>query len=219
MSDVDETVKQLKEINWEELYEKDNIRLEGAYLPFDEMIHHKEYRFEWCLKQISQLSRNKDNIKILNVGSSLGLLEHFLKKDGYDNIYGIDVDDKTIERCNKNVSGVTFKKGYAEQLPFGDNTFNVVVCTQVLEHLKEPYKALLEMRRVLKDKCIMLVTVPKEDMLPDDMHIHEFNLYDIFDMFIKLGDNFVIQEIHKWDRNMVHTNPNIFGIIFIKGID
>ena len=213
MNDVNETVKKLKEMNWEEMYEKDNERLEAVHPPFEDMVKNIEYRFEWCLKQIQQFNVRKD-IRILNIGSSLGLLEYFLKKDGYNNIYGVDVDDKTIERCNKNVSGVTFKKGYIEQLPFRDNTFDVVIATQVIEHIKEPHKALLEMKRVLNDKGIMLVTVPKENMLLDKMHLHEFDLYDVFNLFNKIGDKFVIREIHKWDKTKVYTEPNVLAVVY-----
>ncbi len=44
-------------------------------------------------------------------------------------------------------------------LPFRDNSFTQVVCTEVLEHVEDPRRGLLECLRVAKDRVI--VTVPK----------------------------------------------------------
>ena len=41
--------------------------------------------------------------------------------------------------------------GDAHSLPFKNDSFDVVLATEVLEHLKEPQRALNEMKRVLKD--------------------------------------------------------------------
>lgn len=45
------------------------------------------------------------------------------------------------------------------------NSFDVVVCTQVLEHLPEPRRALKEMRRVLKDEGVLILSAPHLSMV------------------------------------------------------
>jgi ubiquinone/menaquinone biosynthesis C-methylase UbiE len=52
-----------------------------------------------------------------------------------------------------------------------DSNFDTVLCTQVLEHLEDPCGALREMRRVLRDDGILILSVPHLSMIheaPED---------------------------------------------------
>lgn len=55
---------------------------------------------------------------------------------------------------------VSFRKGTAYHLPFEDNSFDVVTCQTLLLHLKHPEKALLEMKRVVRDGGIVICSEP-----------------------------------------------------------
>lgn len=46
------------------------------------------------------------------------------------------------------------------KLPFKDNSVDAVICESVLEHMKDPWSAIKEMRRVLKPKGLAYITVP-----------------------------------------------------------
>jgi SAM-dependent methyltransferase len=48
----------------------------------------------------------------------------------------------------------------AQQIPFEDSLFDVVICTELLEHTKEPLKVLLEINRVLKKGGSLFLTTP-----------------------------------------------------------
>ena len=50
--------------------------------------------------------------------------------------------------------------GSALDLPFPDQSFETVVCTEVLEHVPNPLRALTEMRRVLKTGGMLVLTTP-----------------------------------------------------------
>jgi len=50
--------------------------------------------------------------------------------------------------------------GEVKKIPFKDEVFDSIICTEVLEHHKEPSIALKEIRRVLKKKGILYITVP-----------------------------------------------------------
>ena len=52
--------------------------------------------------------------------------------------------------------------GKAQDLPFGEEAFDSIICTEVLEHLPEPQHALIEMKRVLKKEGFLYLTVPQE---------------------------------------------------------
>ncbi len=55
----------------------------------------------------------------------------------------------------------------AAHLPFADASFDMVLCTEVLEHLPEPHLAVNEMARVLKSGGTLVLSVPFL------FHIHE----------------------------------------------
>ena len=50
--------------------------------------------------------------------------------------------------------------GSATDIPLGDASFDTVVCTEVLEHVPDPLKALREMYRVLKPGGYLVLTTP-----------------------------------------------------------
>jgi len=56
--------------------------------------------------------------------------------------------------------GVLFDVGDLREMPYGDDSFDLVMCLEVLEHLPDPHRGLRELRRVTSAHC--LVSVPHE---------------------------------------------------------
>jgi ubiquinone/menaquinone biosynthesis C-methylase UbiE len=56
--------------------------------------------------------------------------------------------------------GVLFDVGDLREMPYGDDSFELVMCLEVLEHLPDPHRGLRELRRVTSAHC--LVSVPHE---------------------------------------------------------
>ncbi|HIH16250.1 MAG TPA: methyltransferase domain-containing protein [Candidatus Diapherotrites archaeon] len=48
--------------------------------------------------------------------------------------------------------------GYGEQLPLKDQSMDVILCTQVLEHVRQPFEVVKEMHRVLKKGGMVFLT-------------------------------------------------------------
>ncbi|MDO8515572.1 MAG: methyltransferase domain-containing protein [bacterium] len=65
--------------------------------------------------------------------------------------------------------------GDIQKLPFKENNFDTIICTQVLEHVKKPWLAVKEMYRVIKPNGYSLVTVPF--MLPYHAHPNDYFRY------------------------------------------
>jgi len=83
--------------------------------------------------------------QILDAGCSVGNFISFDPK----RISGIDTDNTCLKICRKR----GFKVFYAdmnERLPFKDNTFDLIRCWQVIEHLPNPEFTFREFRRILK---------------------------------------------------------------------
>ena len=55
---------------------------------------------------------------------------------------------------------INIKQGSIYKLPYRDNYFDFVICSEILEHLSDDKKALLEVERVLKPSGFLIITVP-----------------------------------------------------------
>ena len=212
MNELDETVKKLKEMDWESVYEKENAQIEMVSPPFEVLIKHKSYRYTWAMNNIIKY-KNKETA-VLNVGSHEGCFEHFAFERGFKNITTLDVDDKTVKRIKDNVPQSVIIKGFIEDSHIKDNSYDVIVITEVLEHLVDPIVALKEMKRILKKDGMILATVPLDGKIPSKMHLHKFNLYDIIYLFQNIGDNFIVMELHKYFKTYEAKSPNLFAVIY-----
>ena len=91
--------------------------------------------------------------KVLDVGTGPGVVAIQLAELGHD-VSAVDLSEGMLEEAKENATrfGVTinFQKGDAENLPFPDSYFDVVVAKYVLWTLPDPLKALSEWHRVVK---------------------------------------------------------------------
>jgi ubiquinone/menaquinone biosynthesis C-methylase UbiE len=73
-------------------------------------------------------------------------------------------------------------------LPFGDKSFDVVICTHALEHIRKPRKALLELIRVTRKRLIIVVPRQREYRYTVDLHVNFFPYMYSFKRFIGIKD-------------------------------
>jgi len=125
--------------------------------------------------------------KVLDVGCGIG---EFLQL--YQNTYGIETNKYIINHCRKN--GLRVYYGSALNIPFKENTFDGVFCSNVLEHLEKPEKAISEMKRVLKKRGILLIIVPtKKGYKKDPTHVKYWDEKNLINLLKKF--NFRIKKI------------------------
>jgi 2-polyprenyl-3-methyl-5-hydroxy-6-metoxy-1,4-benzoquinol methylase len=116
-------------------------------------------RHKACLSMLD--CKNK---KILDIGCGFGWFEQSKAKEAKE-IIGIDLNKKDLEIANKecNLKNVRFKKGSVLNLKnLKENYFDFVVMFDVIEHipLKTEQKALIQIKRVLKKKGILIISTP-----------------------------------------------------------
>ncbi|CUM64621.1 uncharacterized protein PRCAT00002229001 [Priceomyces carsonii] len=98
----------------------------------------------------------KPDFKVLDVGSGPGTITIDMGKYiPKGSIVGVEPTEELLDEAKANleksgVSNVAFQMGSAYQLPFEDNTFDLVFCHQVLLHLQDSLAGLKEMKRVAK---------------------------------------------------------------------
>jgi len=109
------------------------------------------------LKKTGMLSKNA---KILEIGSGKGNMLRYLKNEGCQ-VTGIDANKEYIDFGKKEL-GVEITMMSGDQLEFNDNSFDIVMSFDVLEHIPNSDKHLEEVRRVLKPGGYYLLQTPNK---------------------------------------------------------
>ena len=106
-------------------------------------------------------SLNKDSA-VLDLGIAPYFFAHLIKSQYNCKIYGIGLSASGAEEMEENFGFPTYYCNIEiDKFPFEDSTFDIVVCTEVLEHLvMNPSHTLSEIHRVLKSRGILLISTP-----------------------------------------------------------
>lgn len=114
-------------------------------------------------REIGQLGIHQ-RARVLDIGTSTGTNLRLLRELGMRDVTGIDANDEAIRFCADKGLG-TVRKGDICALPFASDTFDLVLATDVVEHVDDDGKALCEIARVLAPGGKALITVPAFEML------------------------------------------------------
>jgi len=100
--------------------------------------------------------------EILDAGCGEGYFSALMRERFPDaRITGIDASSGAVGYASASFGkGIAFLEGDLFALPFADDSFDVVVCSEVLEHLDEPDRAFAELKRVARKRVVL--TVPLE---------------------------------------------------------
>lgn len=114
--------------------------------------------------------------KILDIGSGYGSFVLEAVNQGYD-AYGIEIEEFeheiSKERAKKQlVNPKRFNLGSALFLPYSDESFDIVSFWNVLEHIPDYKKAVLEAKRILKPKGMMFIIAPNYCAFRKEAHYH-----------------------------------------------
>lgn len=111
------------------------------------------------------LDLQKNNV-ILDAGCGIGLYSLTLAKRGYT-VHGIDTDEEKINRAknlahslNIDIDTVSFDAANLCQLPIKAERYDRIICSDVIEHIKDDDMAVSELARVLKKGGILVLSVP-----------------------------------------------------------
>ncbi len=107
------------------------------------------------------IDKPKGMKKALDVGCNRGFYSQTLSNLGYrTSAIDISLADLFMAKKIDDEKKINYLIASAENLPFGKNQFDLVVCSEVLEHLDEPVKGVIEIKRVLKNKGEAIITMP-----------------------------------------------------------
>lgn len=102
------------------------------------------------------LDKPLNELSVLNVGGSAGIIDEYLSRY-FSQVVGIDIDERAIFHAKENFrqDGLLFEIGDAMNLKYENGSFDVVICSQVYEHVSDAGKMMSEIYRVLKPQGVV----------------------------------------------------------------
>lgn len=125
---------------------------------------------EWPTKNHLVRSLSSTTDRILDVGCGTGTLLRYLKEHGYVNLEGLEVSRRAVEVLSGH--GIAMHHARLPNLPLPDQQFDIVIASQVLEHIIRRQRFLSGLRRILKPSGALMLFVPDNCLGPIDEPSH-----------------------------------------------
>ena len=126
------------------------------------------------------------NKSVLDVGCGSGHGTRLLATNGAERVASLDLYEATARRVSEFTKGFQNSAAFVmdgQKLGFKDNSFQLVTCFEVIEHVSKPDMLLSEVRRILKGDGILVLTTPNRAvrLLPlqrpwNPEHLYEYTL-------------------------------------------
>lgn len=98
--------------------------------------------------------------RLLDVGCGNGLFTQWLRRKAVE-VTGVDHNPRNCQRAAREYPDITFAASAAEALPFPDDWFDCVVCSDTIEHTDDDQASVNELVRVLKPGGTLILTMPQ----------------------------------------------------------
>lgn len=127
-------------------------------------------RREWPDKNTLIHELTADGDVILDIACGNGSILRYLKAQGHEKLHGLEISAYSVNRLAN--EGVNMHLGKLPHLPFSDDMFDVVIASQILEHVIRRRVFIREIRRILRAGGKAFIFVPDNCMGPIDEKEH-----------------------------------------------
>jgi SAM-dependent methyltransferase len=143
------------------------------------VIYEHFHRYLWA----AELVRGR---RVLDLGSGEGFGSAILAQRASE-VDGVDIDETAVEHSQRGYggTGLTFTQGSVTDLSMFDaQSFDAVVAFEVIEHVAEHEQVLAEVRRVLREEGILIMSTPdrhrysEEPGYQNPFHVRELSLQE-----------------------------------------
>ncbi|MDT5060264.1 MAG: hypothetical protein QOH63_723 [Acidobacteriota bacterium] len=170
-------------------------RMRDDHLPFDEaregiydqsfyaVVTHFTYalqpsaaaRLNFIKGIVRSVPQTRASVADLGCGSGVILSEILMMKPQWTG-HGLDISESSIRyarrlAAHKQVAGrANFRTGNIASLPYPDESLDLIVASEIIEHMPEPEKVVKEIARVLRPEGKLVLTMPLESHTPAHVH-------------------------------------------------
>jgi O-antigen biosynthesis protein len=125
-------------------------------------------RYRWASTQVA-------GRRVLDAGCGVGYGSVLLSASGAAEVTGVDISEAAVEQSARSAAGsASFVVGDLAALPFADDSFDVVVCFETIEHVPDQERALDELRRVLAPNGLLAISSPNRDVYQEGNPFHTY---------------------------------------------
>ncbi|WP_447736737.1 glycosyltransferase [Rhodanobacter soli] len=157
------------------------------YVPTEagEIRHEHLHRYAWCLPLI-------EGRAVLDIACGEGYGSAIMARRA-GSVVGVDISPEAIDHASKAYGGLAnlaFCVGNAAEIPLPDDSVDVVVSFETIEHHDRHEEMLSEIRRVLRPDGILIISSPNRTVYSElaghhnEFHVKELN-FDEFDQVLK----------------------------------
>lgn len=194
------------------LYSKEYYDQWGTEEHYEIIRKMKISTFNMRLKLIEKF---KSGGNILDVGCATGFFLEAARSAGYTP-YGVELSEYSAGIAQKRFGADFVFNGILEQCPFREESFDVIVMSDLLEHVKNPEDVMSRVRRLLKADGIVVIVTPDTDSYTHRImknrwvhykleHLFYFNITSLRKLAERQGFRIIHREPAKKTLNLLYA--------------
>lgn len=147
---------------------------------------------------IKQIVKDKT---VLDIASGSGYGSALIAEDA-KKVIGVDISQEAIDYANKSYKkkNVEFIKGDGTKIPLGNNSVDVVVSFETIEHIEDYKQFMDEIKRVLTTDGVLILSTPNDDEYSEEnhFHVHEFRHKELKTLITEYFKHFEVYYQGDW---------------------
>ena len=116
----------------------------------------------------SMVSSERNNSIILDIGCNRGYFSNILSSKG--KIIGLDIDKQNLVEAKQLYGHIDFIQADISFFPFRNDSFDLVICASVLEHIKDLSNIVKNLKNMIKNRGKLIAAYPIERKLLLTIH-------------------------------------------------